>query len=1335
MDNNGILHCHSEASVKDSCMKIKDLVSRAKEMGAPAIALTDHGVLTGIFEFMSECENAGIKAIPGIEAYFFPERGNEDTNIKAKKHHLILMAKNIEGYRAISKAATVAYELASDETPRMDYQVLREYFGPGSIGHGNVFATSACMSGILAQAVLGDEAIQHEIEKAKRVRDKYQPADKDYVSSLKEIEDRAKEIDELTNLRDDLTAKSKANLTGLTRAVKAAKDDEKHQAKLQRELDKAKKDKGKAIEKLAEIKAIIAKKKSSLTTFEKTVKARAQSVERWEEEDKRIKDIEASIKPEEERIEETKTIAKDFNKIFGKGNFFIELQYHGIQQERRSMPILAKIAKEIGIPVVAANDAHYAKKDNAYANELIRAMRFNQPITENKEEGYGELYLKSDEELKSALLEILEADIVNEAIKNVGKITKACNVVFDKSTHYPMFKGLENGETAATRLRRLAEEGIPQRYPEPGSFTQEHRDRMEYELSVIEKQGFNDFLCINEDVLRFTRDLATKNEYGFGYYVGPGRGSAAGSLVCYLTKITSIDPMKYGLMFERFLNPDRVTQPDIDTDFHTEYRADVANYIREKYGMKAVCSILTRGRLGAKKSIRSVARVTGIPISTADSICRVIPGAAKTFSALDSPEFAQAKEKLTQMRRESPVVHKLIEDAKLVEGTLVEYGTHAAGIIISDNDDITDYIPMMYNFKKGLWTAQCDMGETEDRAGLLKFDLLGLRNINIINDTLHMIYKNTGEKIDIENVEFKPAVFAQIFAKGRTNSVFQFESSGMKEMLRKYKPSVYEDLVLLNAAYRPGPIQYLDSISAVKANRQKAKYLVPEMKEVLGATFGYPIYQEQVMQIFNKIAGFSLGESDIIRRAMSKKKLEILTNKKTNYKGKFIAGLKEAGATEHEAEAFWQQLLEFANYAFNKSHAAAYALIAYYTAYLKYFYTPEYMCAVMAKVPERKSLSPLLAECRTMGIDIKQPDINMSDQHYVNNDKTIIFGFTNIAGVNSAGDEIVRDRAENGKYRSIKEIVARLCVPNNGNRVVVNKTAMEALVHSGALDAYCDGNRASLIGAIGELTELTKKLNEKQKELNEFQLQADNPSLTEKQKADLTKKIDGREKTINGYKQRIAAITFLSEPENVRTKLEKEKEILGCYVSGHPLDDYDEAIAASKAVSIYEAVDGKVTVCGIISNMQVRQRKKDGAELCFFTLSDKSDEVDVKCWTKEYSQFRELFDDDAVVELTGELVTEYDENDEGEDYVVERAISVADAKPLRLPNKQTVMVTVPSIFSWTDKVYDDVSRYADENGCTLVVYDTLFDEMRSASFKVSPDILSTKINGALVSKL
>jgi DNA polymerase-3 subunit alpha len=1315
---SGILHCHSENSARDSAEKVKKLVARAVELGAPAIALTDHGVVTGFYSLINECKSAGIKPIPGVEAYFGEE-----------KRHLIIMAKDIDGYTALAKAVTESNRHMSggaNNMPLMNYEILEKHFGKDAEAHGKVIATSACMNGVLSGIILSDEDVKHEADKIRRKRDKYHPLDNEALDMAQEQEDLADELRKLMDERDRVAAIAKKNIAGLTRRLKSLIPETDEAKALNAEIESAKKEKETAAADLPALKNAVASQKRKNTLFNQKYKQIESQVNKWLEEDAKAKELEASIKPDAERYAEAKEAAIRFEQIFGKGNFYIELQYHGEASEKRCMPILAELAAELGIPVIAANDAHYATKDGAHAREIMTALRFERAIPENLGPSYGELYIKTDAELREALTKILPVKTVEEAINNIKLIVDECNVELKGGTHYPVYKSNDGEETDPGKLlRELAEKGIALRYPCPSEFTEEHRNRLEYELAVIGESGYNDYLCIVQDFLNYGRTFGKNNEHGVGYTIGPGRGSAVGSLVCYLTGITSIDPLKYGLLFERFLNRDRVSMPDIDSDFHTGVRGKAIDYVKQKYGENAVASIMTRGTMAAKLAIRNAARVTDVPLSVADTLSRMIPNKPGQTLAKELPIELQAQ------CDANPVAAQLIEDAKLIEGTTVSYGTHAAGIIIADNGDISDYVALMYNIKKGTskkgtWAVQCDMGEAEHEAGLLKMDFLGLRNLDIIDSALKRIKANKGIEIDIERIPFEHDVFSAIYATAKTNSIFQFESSGMKEMLRKFRPESIEDIILLVAAFRPGPMQYLDDIINVKHGREKTEYIASALEPILAETYGKPIYQEQVMQIFNKVAGFSLGEADIIRRAMGKKKMEILTDPKTNYKGKFIDGLISSGATAEQAEKFWVELLDFANYAFNKSHATAYAFVSYYTAWLKHNYPAEFFCAVMDHTIHEK-LSPLLAECKTVGLTVSAPDINVSQDQFTNYGEKIMFGFSSISGLGNSGQDIIAERNANGQFKSFKDLVQRMLVANS-DRAALNKTALEALIMSGATDVFCRGNRQSLLASSGKLIETVKKMNAKQKELADRKIELSEKTAsgaTKKEIAALERKINNSEKAVAEQTKEIKEITFFPMPEDNSEKLKAEKKHLGFYVSGHPLDEYAPAMKKVKATPIALVTDGDCRVCGMIEDLRVTARKKDGAPMAFFKLTDQTGEVQIKCWSKPYAQYKNLIEENAVVVIKGKMRSETEIDDEGQEIVTDAGVSVNLIDKLTVQKTGKIIMSVPSIFDWTDALYQKAQKYTDNYGCMLVVHDLLLDEIREADFRVSEKILSS----------
>lgn len=1329
----GILHNHTEHSVRDSAMSLKRLYDRAQELGAPAIALTDHGILTGILDFMKMGKEYGIKPIPGMEAYFIPD-GKHDIGMKPR--HLILMAKDLQGYQAICRAAYKSYQYISHNFPCMDMEILRDTFGPGTDGYGHVIATSACVNGVLAKILLEDADIEKSTARLLNQQAKYHPMDNEVNDAVFEEQSMADEIDALIKRRDELMEASKINLTGLKRKLKATKSDAPDYDAVQKEFDDATEAKANAKAELDEIKKTIAAKKKAKSAYSKSIAPMKQSVDRWLAVQEKIDEVLATKQGDEALYAKAKATLETLVEIFGKENFFVELQYHHVSDEKKVMPLLAQMADEAGVDVVAANDAHYATKnyEDVRARTLVAAMRFNKPIEEDVE-GFGELYMRDDEELENALSQVVDLRTAMNAVKNVGKIVDACNVELSHENHYPVFPS-ENGETASERLRRLAEEGISKRYP-GSTWTPEYEKRMNYELGVIDKMGYSDYLCIVQDYLDYGRKLGYDCPEGVGYTIGPGRGSAAGSIVCYLTGITSVDPMRYGLLFERFLNPERVSMPDIDADFAGEVRERVVEYVRQKYRSKdlkeqaeSICSIITKGTMAAKGSIRNVARVTNIPLSLADEVAKKVPN--EVHATIDDiPD-------LDAMCAQNPVVKQLIADAKLVEGTVVQYGIHAAGIIIPDNGDVGAYVPLYRNIDKGQavgpYASQLDMVQCEADAGLLKMDFLGLRNLDIITDTLRRIKRNYGTAIDIEAIPEEPEVFANIFSTGNTDCVFQFESGGMKDMLRQFRPNSMEDLTLLNAAYRPGPMQYIPEVIKVKHGRAKPRYIADGLEEILSETYGYTIYQEQVMQIFNKIGGFSLGESDIIRRAMSKKKLAVLTDPKTNYQGKFIDGLKAHGASEHDAEELWEQMLDFASYAFNKSHALAYATIAYQTAWLKYHYPAEYMCSVMNWTGNQK-LPQLVSECRNMSLQILPPDINRSKEAFTNEENAIIYGFSNIKNVGKTGLAIVAERTKNGAFVSVKDFVLRMIQSDS-----YNKSAMEVLVKSGAFDAFCDGNRASILMSIEEFVDTTKKMLQKQDKAAEAKKALDNANTSGASEADVkkaAKALERAEKSSEVARDLFTQHSFIMVAENKALKLRDEHELLGVYISGSPFDDYSEAASLvksrSSAISVAsEAPKIRVSVCGIVKDLRMLQRKSDGAHFCIFNLLDDSGEVEVKCFSKKYAEFGTMIADGAALTITGTTIKEQRYADDGTEIETDTAVNAESIQVLKRNANERIVITGTSVVDWQEN-YERIKAYESVDGCPAIFTDKVDLGIRDVAFPVSKDIVNAKLPGLTIS--
>ena len=1314
----GVIHVHSEHSRKDSVAKIKDLFKRAKDLGATAITLTDHGVLTGIEEAKDAAKSVGINFIPGVEAYF----EDKDASVK-QRIHLILLAKDETGYQAISLAVTESFaNLDNQKMPMMNKETLLKYFGEGSIGHGHVIATSACMNGIICSALRMNDSIFKEIEKAKNKQDKLHKPNNAYAFNKEKVAEIDAKLNEITLEIDSLTAIAKKSFVKKEKALKAFEGKSEYDA-LKEALEAEKAESKAATEKVAELKA----QRTSLKIEQKTAKSFCKPFdddkEKVEELDKHISELNSDILSDEKLYETAEERTKEFVRIFGEGNFYCEVQYHGIDVEKKVMPIVADIAKKLNLPLVAANDAHMVTggEDSVKARQIVRSLRFNK--WEDVFTGDEELYIKTDEELSSKLMEILPEEVVHQAMEGIGDIVSKCNVQFTTSHHYPKFIS-ENGEDAVHRLRRLSIEGIEWRYPNRKGWTDEHEKRMEYELGIITKLGFCDYLCIVEDFLRYGRLLGkidlkdpryladpynmdnlkeiAKDNVGLG--IGPGRGSAVGSLVCYLTGITGIDPMKYNLIFERFLNEERVSMPDIDSDFKSDIRDKVLDYVKYKYGSDAVCCIMTKGSQNAKGAVRNCARLLGTRRPNSDrNYLALGDQIAKAIGTELGVTLSDVEEKITEQFGNDADAMEIFHDAKLVEGSFINVGMHAAGVIIADNGDVKQYVPLMYNDEKNQWMTQCEKDPCES-LGLLKMDFLGLRNLSVISAALQEIKNSTGKRIDIERVPFEKEVFAKIFATGSTNSVFQFESAGMKKMLRQFQPETIEDIILLVAAYRPGPMQFLDSIIAVKHGKKKPEYVIPEMESVLGKTYGYPVYQEQIMQIFNKFAGFSLGESDIIRRYMAKKK----TDKFMAYKDKFIDGLCESGANRKKAEEFWTQMVDFSMYAFNKSHAAAYAFVAYYTAWLKYHYPKEYLCAVMNDTLMEK-INGLISDGKNAGLKFYPANINESEKDFSPSKDGILFGLGIVKGVSSSADVIINERNRGGKFKSFADFMLRTNTP---------KDVAENLIYAGAFDSFTK-NRQSLVDVVPEYTDILKKIKAKdaiiEKEtIKEKQL----TNSAERNKATLRKEraIEAKEVLVTTIHD-ISANIF--KEENLMTRLENEKEKTGAFISAHPLDSYGVP-SQFNCTPIGDLYAGeKTSIMGIITGFRIMNRKKDGEKFAVFTLEDQTGSVPITCWTSTFKNFNHMLAEDSVVILTGQA------NEETDMMSDEKVLkfNVQSVRNIEVRKKQ-IVINIASPMEWENTVKNQIRQYRDKSGSELVCYDNMDNVFRKTGIFVSDDILS-----------
>lgn len=858
----GLLHCHTDNSIRDSVMSVNMLIDRAKELGAPAIALTDHGSMTGYIQFMKICKKAGINPILGVEAYV--EEENEG------RKHLILMAKDYVGFLALIKAVTESntriVKIGSLSFPRMNKKILHKYFGSGSSGHGHVIATSACISGVLSHIILANSSITEVIDKIKRQRDEHEAPDsagyQRNVTVLENLKHTQKELsEEISGLKKEATR----SLIAMERKYLTAPEGSEKQKQAKEAYETASNKRTKAADLLLKRRTEKESVDFQLKTLNNIVKQMQKSIGHWKKLQNKIDVIERNYISDDEVDKTLQAEAEWYRTTFGPEDFYIELQYHGMAEEKKVMVRLAQLSDQLDIPACISNDAHIPKRtsDDILARSIIRATAFEKWVDPSASDR--ELYIKTDAELIAKLSEILPADKVKEGYDNIEEIVGKCHLIIPESDHYPKFE-TPDGSTPEEYLRKKAYKGIKKRYPD--GF--DEWERLKHELDVICNMGYAGYHCIVEDLLHYARVAGRLNledpkqrmlalsfnieaiekftEHMVGECVGPGRGSAAGSLVCYLIGITNIDPIKYGLLFERFLNPDRVTMPDIDCDIESNIRPYVVEYVKHKYGKNSVCGISTKGRLTGKAAVLAGSHMYALQnMGDTTAYSNISNEVSKKAMELSEDELhinlKKIKDKLDLFFKDNPVALGIIRYAVLIEGSISQIGMHAAGIIITDGKPVDDYVPLIYNTTNDIMTTQCDMVEAEE-TGLLKIDFLGLKNLTIITEAVRDIFKNTGIAIDMDKIPYDDkSVFHNIFAKAMTNSIFQVESPGMKKMLKKFGPDNIFDLILLIATYRPGPMQYLPNIIAVKRREKNISYLTDKLGPILSNTYGSIVYQ------------------------------------------------------------------------------------------------------------------------------------------------------------------------------------------------------------------------------------------------------------------------------------------------------------------------------------------------------------------------------------------------------------------------------------------------------------------------------------------------------------
>jgi DNA polymerase III subunit alpha len=969
-----------------------------------------------------------------------------------------------------------------------------------------------------------------------------------------------------------------------------------------------------------------------------------------------------------DRYEEARRIAYEYSDMFGKGNFFLEVQEHGLDQDRLVTPAVCRLSQDTGLPLVATNDAHYLEATDARSHEVMlciqtgktmsdpNRMRFSQPV----------FHLRTRSEMMGVFGEI------EHALDRTWEIAQRCHVKLEKvSNPFPRFD-VPEGHSIDSYFEYVARQGFEKRRMRLEALSAqgalkhdlaEYAERLDREIRTIQQMKFPGYFLIVWDFIRYAKSR--------GIPVGPGRGSAAGSLVAWAMEITDIDPLQYGLLFERFLNPERISMPDIDIDFCTRGRGDVIKYVTEKYGREQVAQIITFGTLGAKQAIKDVGRVLDMKFAEVDVITKLVPNQLN----IKLKEAIEQEPGLTELGKRDPRVKEVLDIAQRLEGMARNASVHAAGVVISPVP-LKELVPL-YRTNREEIVTQYDMVGLEKLA-LLKMDFLGLTTLTIIADALELIRKYRGVTLRPEELPLDDPKTYEIFGKGYTSGVFQFESRGMRDILRRYQPARVEDLCALNALYRPGPIQggMIDDFIERKHGRKTVAYELPQLRQVLEETLGVIVYQEQVMQIASLLAGYSLGEADLLRRAMGKKKAEEMAQQRA----RFLAGARERHLPEKKVEKIFDLMEQFAGYGFNKSHSAAYAYLAYVTAYLKAHYPLDFMSALLtSETGNSDKVTKYINECREMGIKVLPPDVNVSEQNFTPDGDAIRFGLGAIKNVGpSAVESVVRSRESDGPFKSIYNFCERVDLG------AVNRRIIESLIRAGALDSL-HGTRSQLFAAV------------------EPAMEGGQRAWKDKQSGQAGLFGDVMEH------QDTAAIPLPNVPDwSLEDKLAGEKELLGFYVTGHPLDRYmdkvtelathsSEALAhdGDKPGGLSKGTD--LAICGILRNVQ-RRRTKEGKPWASVQIEDLQGVAEAVVFTTQYDRVQASLVEDQAVLVRGLALP-----DEGNP----TKVSVTDVIPL-----EVARVPLPSLISIRCRIHGENGKNGGNGPDVAVALKELFDRKR-----------------------
>ena len=1084
------LHVHTEFSLLDGSNKIKEYVSRVKELGMNSAAITDHGVMYGVIDFYREAKKQGINPILGCEVYVAPNSrfDREITGGDDRYYHLVLLAENEEGYANLTKIVSKVFVEGYYYKPRVDKELLRKY-------HKGIIALSACLAGEVARF--------------------------------------------------------------LTKGL----------------------------------------------------------------------------------YEEAKKTALEYQEIFGEGNFFLELQDHGIPEQGLVNQQLFKMSEETGIELVATNDIHYTYAEDAKPHDILLCIQTGKKLSDENRMRYdgGQYYVKSEEEMLRLF------PYAKQALENTQKIADRCHVEIEFGvTKLPKYD-VPEGYTSWEYLQKLCYEGLEKRYGDP---SEELKDRLSYELETIHQMGYVDYFLIVWDFIKYAKD--------HGISVGPGRGSAAGSIVSYCLEITTIDPIRYQLLFERFLNPERVSMPDIDVDFCYERRQEVIDYVTRKYGKDCVAQIVTFGTLAARGVIRDVGRVMDLPYAYVDSISKMIPQEL----GITIDKALKMNPDLKKLYDTDETVTNLIDMAKRLEGLPRHCSMHAAGVVICQKP-VDEYVPLS-RAADGTITTQFIMTTLEE-LGLLKMDFLGLRTLTVIQNAV-LLARRKQPELNINQIDYNDQKVLDYIGTGKTDGVFQLESAGMKGFMKELKPHNLEDVIAGISLYRPGPMDFIPQYIRGKNDSSSITYDCPQLEPILAPTYGCIVYQEQVMQIVRDLAGYSLGRSDLLRRAMSKKKAAVMEKERKIFiygdEETGVPGCIKNGIDEQTANKIYDEMIDFAKYAFNKSHAAAYAVVSYQTAWLKYYFPVEYMAALMTSVIDNPSkVSEYIYACRQMNIKILPPDINKGEANFSVDGGDIRYG---LAAIKSIGrpviKAIVEDREELGLFQNLEDFITRLSAKN-----ILNKRTIENLIKAGALDTL-GGTRKQFMSIYVQIVDhvTQEKKNSMVGQMTLFDL------VSEDQKEE--------------FQIRMPDVGEYSK----ETLLAFEKEVLGIYVSGHPLEAYEEkwkkSISATTAdfqldeeTGHTKVHDGAKEIIGGMITEKTIKHTKTNQMMAFITVEDLLGTVEVVVFPRDYEKNRDYLEVDSKVFVRGRVS---EEDDKPSKMICEKIIPFERTKKelwIQFPDKATFL--------------------------------------------------------------